>query len=167
MESFGRARVIVVASRDCGRSLAQSLSRMGLAGVRIVDSPQEAQVLCQTNRADGCLVMLPREVPDEIPTCSAESEAPGRAAGVPSLLVADVVTPHVARSARNSGYFATIPTGIPPRMLYRTLRALLQRRQRSASKATSENRGRAASAALDAVSALSSQGWAGGKFKLQ
>jgi len=167
MEAFGNAHVVLVAGRDCGRSLAQSLSRMGLAGVRIVASHQEAQLLCETNRADGCLVMLPRAVPDEIPTCSAESEAPGRAAGVPSLLIADVVTPHVVRSARNSGYFAAIPTGIPPRMLYRTLCALLQRRRRSASKTPSESRARAASAALDAVSTQSSEGRTGGKLKLQ
>ena len=108
--------------------------------------------------------MLPRPIPDEVPRWSEESDAPGRAAGVPSLLIADVLTPHVLRSARNSGYFATIQTGVPPQMLYRSLRALLQRRRRSNPEGTSEARPR--SAAVGAVNALSSEAWSG-KLKLQ
>jgi hypothetical protein len=164
MDSFSSARVIVVAGLDSGRELVQSLSRMGLSGVRVVASPQEAQSLCESNRADGCLVMLPRAIPDEIQRWSEESDAPGRAAGVPSLLIADVLTPHVLRSARNSGYFATIRTGIPPQMLYRSLRALLQRRRRSNPEAAAESR--PGSAAVGAVSARSSDIWTG-KVKLQ
>ena len=163
MGSFSSARVIVVAGPDSGRELVQSLSRMGLSGVRVVASPQEAQSLCESSRADGCLVMLPRAIPDEIQRWSEESDAPGRAAGVPSLLIADVLTPHVLRSARNSGYFATIRTGVPPQMLYRSLRALLQRRRSNPEAAAKSRPG---SAAVGAVSARSSEIWSG-KVKLQ
>src|SRR5438876_8385569 len=103
------ARVIIVAGHESGRALAQVLSRMGLSGVRIVPSAHDARLLCESNHADACLVMLPRALPDEMPRWSADSEAPGRGAGVPSLLIAEVVTPHLARFARNFGYFAAIP----------------------------------------------------------
>ena len=164
MDCFVSARVIVVAGRDSGRALVQSLSRMGLSDVQTVASPQEAQSLCESYRADGCLVMLPPAIPDEVPRWSEESDAPGRAAGVPSLLIADVLTPHLLRSARNSGYFATIRTGVPPRMLYRSLRALLQRRRQSNPGAQSE--GRPGSAAVGAANVRSSEAWSG-KLKLQ
>ena len=139
---------------------------MGLSGVRIVPSAHDARLLCESNHADACLVMLPRALPDEMPRWSADSEAPGRGAGVPSLLIAEVVTPHLARFARNFGYFAAIPASLAPRMLYRCVRAMLQRRRQSIARSTWP-RGRPASLALGAFNLRPSETWNGGKPKLQ
>jgi hypothetical protein len=165
MNSFADARVVVVAHEDSGRSLAQSLSRMGVGRVTIVPHPEEARLLCDAGRGDMCLVVLQRPVPDEIPAWTDETEAPGRKSGIPSLLMADVVTPHILRVARRSGYIATIESHLPSRLLYRSLRALLQRHRRHTDADARIADDAAASAA--ALQAPDDDAWFGGKLKLQ
>src|SRR5215510_1127879 len=58
-----------------------------------------------------------------------ELDAPGRSCGVPALMVAPVVTPHLRRAARRCGYLAAVPVTISPRLLYRRLGAALQHRR--------------------------------------
>src|SRR3954470_11001057 len=132
MNSFASARVVVVASDSSGRSLAQSLTRMGVAGIIVVSNPDEARLLYDAERADMCLVLLQSPVPDELPGWTAETEAPGHKGGIPSLLMADVVTPHILKNARHSGYIAVVESRLPSRLLYRSLRALMQRHRRYA-----------------------------------
>jgi DNA-binding NtrC family response regulator len=165
MNTFASARVVVVASDESGRSLAQSLTRMGVAGVTVVPNPDEARLLCDAERADMCLVVLQRPVPDEVPGWTAETEAPGHKSGVPSLLMADVVTPHILKGARQSGYIATVETQLPARLLYRSLRALLQSHRRHGD-ADARIAGDAAASAA-ALQAPDADGWFGGKLKLQ
>jgi hypothetical protein len=74
--------------------------------------------------------LLPRAVPDEVPPWMAESTPPGAGAGVPSLLLADPVTPYVAAAARKAGYADAIPADTPPRLLYRAIGRLLQQARR-------------------------------------
>src|SRR5262249_34758294 len=114
---------------------------------------------------DMCLVVLRRPIPDEVPDWTAETVAPGRKAGVPTLLMADVVTPHILRVARRSGYIATIESRLPARLLYRSLRALLQRHRRHTDAGASIEGDAAASAA--ALQAPDADDWFGGKVKLQ
>ena len=131
MISLSIARVVIVAGEHTGRCLVDALTRMGVAGVRLVSSPDVAQQLCAAGSADACLVVLPRPVPDELPQWTAETKAPGCEAGVPSLLLADMVTPYVTKSARNAGYLAAISAQLPQRLLYRWIGALLQKRQQA------------------------------------
>jgi len=131
MISFSIARVVIVSGEQTGRCLVDALTRMGVAGVRLVSSSDVAQQLCAAGSADACLVVLPRPVPDELPQWTAETEAPGCGAGVPSLLLADMVTPHVTKSARSAGYLAAISAHLPQRLLYRWIGALLQKRQQT------------------------------------
>src|SRR5262249_51155745 len=112
MISFSNARVVVVAGADTGRTLVSTLTRMGLGGVRLVANPDQARQLCTAKSADACLVVLPRPVPDEAPQWTAETGAPGREAGIPSLLLAQVVTPYVSKSARRAGYVASVPADV-------------------------------------------------------
>ena len=107
--------------------LAARLRRMEIAQVTAVAGLEEAQLLCQSGRADACLVAVGTPVPDAAPT--KESDAPGRRCGVPALMIAPVVTPQLRRAARRRGYLTAISATIPPRMLYRRLGAALQGRR--------------------------------------
>ena len=162
MITFSNARVVVVAGTETGRPLVNTLTRMGLAGVRLVASPDQARQLCTSKGADACLVVLPRAVPDEVPQWTAETGAPGREAGIPTLLLAQVVTPYVTRSARRAGYVASVPADVSSRLLYRWMGALLQK-QRARDSANERTRPRVP---LADVQAHSHEAW-GGKFKLQ
>jgi hypothetical protein len=133
MKSIKRSRIVVVADSDQGRILAARLRRMEVAEVTAVAGLEEARRLCQSGSADVCLVAVGNPVPDCVP--APEGDAPGRACGIPALMVAPVVTPHVRRTARRCGYLAAISATMPPRMLYRRLGAALQRR--SAARRTS------------------------------
>jgi hypothetical protein len=164
MISFSNARVVVVAGAETGRPLVQTLTRMGLAGVRLVANPDQARQLCAAKSADACVVMLPHPVPDEAPPWTAETRAPGREAGIPSLLLAQVITPYVARSARRAGYVASVPADVSSRLLYRWMGALLQKQRRAQDSASERARPRVPLA--DAMQAHSHEAW-GGKFKLQ
>jgi hypothetical protein len=110
-------------------------------------------------------VVLPHAVPDEVPQWTAETGAPGREAGIPSLLLAQVVTPYVSRSAKRAGYVASVPADVSSRLLYRWMGALLQK-QRRARDNMSERGGRPKVPLADAMNALNHEAW-GGKFKLQ
>src|SRR5262245_55450934 len=163
MISFSNARVVVVAGAESGRPLVNTLTRMGLAGVRLVANPDQARQLC-TKNADACLVVLPRAVPDEAPPWTAETRAPGREAGIPSLLLAQAVTPYVTRSARRAGYVASVPADVSSRLLYRWMGALLQKQRRAQDSSNEPSRPRVPLAV--AMQAQSHEAW-GGKFKLQ
>jgi len=164
MISFSNARVVVVAGAESGRPLVSTLTRMGLAGVRLVADPEQARRLCTARGADACLVVLPRPVPDEALPWTAETGAPGREAGIPSLLLAQVVTPYVIKSARRAGYVAAVPTEVSSRLLYRWMGALLQKQRRARDSVNERARPRVPLA--DAMHAHSHETW-GGKFKLQ
>jgi hypothetical protein len=164
MISFSNARVVVVAGAETGRPLVQTLTRMGLASVCLVANPDQARQLCTTKNADACLVVLPRSVPDEAPQWTAETGAPGREAGIPSLLLAQVVTPYVSKSARRAGFVASVPADVSSRLLYRWMGALLQKQRRADDSANERARPRVPLA--DAMQSHSDEAW-GGKFKLQ
>ena len=163
MISFSNARVVVVAGAETGRPLANTLTRMGLASVRLVANPDQARQLCATRNADACLVVLPRPVPDEAPPWTAETGAPGCEAGIPSLLLAQVVTPYVTKAARRAGYVASVPADVPSRLLYRWMGALLQKQR---ARESVNERARPKVPLADPMLAHSHEAW-GGKFKLQ
>ena len=163
MISFSNARVVVVAGPETGRPLVNTLTRMGLAGVRLVANPDQARQLCTTRNADACLVVLPGPIPDEAPPWTAETGAPGREAGIPSLLLAQVVTPYVTKSARRAGYVASVPADVSSRLLYRWMGALLQKQR---ARESVNERARPKVPVADAMHAHSHEAW-GGKFKLQ
>jgi len=164
MISFSTARVVVVAGGEAGRPIVHTLTRMGLAGVRLVACPEQARQLCTAKGADACLVVLPRPVPDEAPQWTAETGAPGRDAGIPSLLLAQVVTPYVTKSAKRAGYVASVPADVSSRLLYRWMGALLQK-QRQARDSMSR-RATLKVPPADATYAASHEAW-GSKLKLQ
>lgn len=132
MNSFARARVAVVASDRSGLAIVHCLRRMGLAAVHGLSDIEQARLLCASGRVNACLVVLAPPVPDQIPPLRVESGAPGRGTGIPSLLIADVLTPHLLNTAGRAGYIAVIPGGIAPRLLYRCIAALLQQSRRVA-----------------------------------
>ena len=164
MISFSNARVVIVAGSDTGRPLVHTLTRMGLEGVRLVANPDQARQLCSAKRADACLVILPPAVPDEAPQWTAETGAPGREMGIPSLLLAQVITPYVSRSAKQAGYVASVPADVSSRLLYRWMGALLQKQRRT--RDNMSERARPKVPLADAMNALNNEDW-GGKFKLQ
>ncbi|MGH6768831.1 MAG: hypothetical protein ACRECO_07410 [Xanthobacteraceae bacterium] len=123
--TFASARLIVVAPDDRDGGLIGMIARMGFASVRAVRCLDAARDLCAAGDIDACLVLLPRTVPDESLPWTVEDDAPGRD-GIPSLLLAEAVTPYVAACARRAGYSAVASLSVPPRILYRCIRALLQ-----------------------------------------
>jgi len=127
MKSLSVSRIVVVADSGQGELLATRLRRMKVAEVKAVTELEEARRLCQSGHADACLVAVDAPVPDCVPP--PESDAPGRSCGVPTLMVAPVVTPHLRRTARRCGYLAAVPATIPSRLLYRRLGAALQHRR--------------------------------------
>src|SRR5215475_6046632 len=167
MISFSISRVVVVAGDDRGRSLVDALRRMRLADVLLVATPEEARRLCASNSADACLAVLPRAVPDEVPRWTAEADAPGRNAAVPSLLLAEAVTPYVAKSARNAGYVAAIPDDVPSRLLYRWIGALLQKQAQQHARTAATERSRTVEPRSDALPTVAHQLSIGGKPRLQ
>lgn len=126
MKSMRGLRVVVVSDSEHGHMLAARLRRMEVAQVTSVADLEEARLVCQSGKADACLVAVDAPVPDAVP--AKESDAPGRWCGVPAFLIAPVVTPHLRQAARRGGYLAAISATIPPRMLYRRLGAALQGR---------------------------------------
>jgi hypothetical protein len=122
---FASARFVVLAEEGCDDALTAALARMGIADVQRVCRVEDARRLCAAGEVDACLVVLPSARPDEIPPWTAACEAPGQGQ-VPTLLLAEVVTPHIKSCVRAYGYAAAVPIGLSPRMLYRCLGALLQ-----------------------------------------
>ena len=131
MKSMRRSHIIVVANRaGChgGERLSARLRRMAIGRVTTVTRAEEAQRLCRAVDVDACLVMIGDTVPDAVP--AALAHAPGRSFGIPTLIVAPVVTPYLRKVARCGDYAAVLPANIAPRMLYRRIGALLQGRHR-------------------------------------
>lgn len=126
MKSVRMARIVVVAERDFGFSLAARLRRMELSRVATVTRLDDARRICRGGGADACLVMRHNAAIEDRPLTETEDEAPGEASGVPSLMLADVVTPHLRTAARRSGYRAIVPAAIPARLLYRRIAGALQ-----------------------------------------
>ena len=129
MRSMKGLRVVVVTDSDHGHALAARLRRMEVAQVTAVAGLDEARLLCQSGRADACLVAVGAPVPDAPPM--KESDAPGLCCGIPAVMIAPVVTPQLRRAARRRGYRAAISATIPPRLLYRRLGAALQGRHKT------------------------------------
>ena len=125
MKSIRRARVVVVTNSEYGLLLAARLRRMDVARVTEVPHLEEARRCCQSGEVDACIVALDDRVLDTMPI--AESDAPGRGSGVPSLMVVAAATPYLRKSARRCGYLVVVSGQIPPRMLYRRIGAALQR----------------------------------------
>jgi hypothetical protein len=163
---FKSVRVLLVASED--RTLVDMLARMGIANVCCVGDMAAARALCDAGGIDACLVVLPRAVPDEHASWDARSEAPGRGR-VPALLIAEVITPYVRRSAAAAGYDAVAPATVPFRMFYRCIGALLQAsRQRGGTAAREPSRQTpAGTQGVRGVRVLSAEGAGSGKPKLQ
>jgi len=88
MKSMKGLRVVVVTDSEHGHVLAARLRRMEIAQVTAVAGLEEAQLLCQSGRADACLVAVGTPVPDAAPT--KESDAPGRRCGVPGRIASAV-----------------------------------------------------------------------------
>jgi hypothetical protein len=122
---FASARLVVLADEGCDDALIAAIARMGIASVQRVRRFEEARRLCAAGEVDACLVVLPSAKPDEIPPWTADREAPGRGF-VPTLLLAEAVTPHIKTCVRIRGYAAAVPVALAPRMLYRCIGALLQ-----------------------------------------
>jgi hypothetical protein len=127
MKSIRRANIVVVADSYQGLVLAARLRRMEVARVTTVAGLDEARRLCRAGDTDACLVSFNDLVLDAAP--AVENDAPGRDSGVPSPMLADVVTPHLRRVARRCGYCAAVPCAIAPRLLYRRIGGALQRRR--------------------------------------
>jgi hypothetical protein len=104
------------------------LRRMAIGRVTVVTRIEEAGHLCRAGGVDACLLVMGDTVPDAV--SEALLEAPGQSVGVPTLIVAPVVTPHLRKTARLCGYRAVLPARIAPRMLYRRISAVLQGRRR-------------------------------------
>ena len=127
MKSIRFSRIVVVADSGYDHILAARLRRMEVAKVTAVTDIEEARRLCESGDADACLVAIDSPVPDDVP--AAESDAPGRLCGIPTLMVATAITPYVRRMARRCGYLAALSATIPSRMLYRRISAALQGRR--------------------------------------
>jgi hypothetical protein len=127
MKSIKLSRIVVVGDNDHGHLLAARLRRMEAAMVTAVNGLEEARQLCQLGCADACLVAIDSAIPDGVPVTA--SDAPGRFCGIPALMVAAVITPHLRRTARQCGYLAAVSAALPPRMLYRRIGAALQGRR--------------------------------------
>jgi hypothetical protein len=122
--------IVVVAEDAQGRSVGGALQRMALSRVSAADSLAEAGRACTTGAADACVVVLRNALFSEVAVDPVEPDAPGRGNGVPSLLLADVVTPYIRRFARRAGYAAVLPLCSPAALLRRGVRGLLQRARR-------------------------------------
>ncbi len=126
-----QTRVVLVADGVYGRLLIRMLDELDLHQVSVVPHIEEARRLCQQGAADACLLVVHNFVADELSARNLERLAPGCDSGVPSLLLADVVTPYVAQAARRSGYLSAVPITNTPRLLYRRISALLQKSRRA------------------------------------
>lgn len=126
MKSVERAHIVVVASGGQSLHLAAQLCRVGVARASLVAGMEQARRLCLAGGSDLCLVAVDDWAIDAQP--ESDLVAPGYDYGVPSLLLAHVVTPYMRQMARRCGYRAAIPVAIAPRMLARRIGAALQRR---------------------------------------
>jgi hypothetical protein len=131
MKALKRSHIAVVhddVDSQYGERLAARLRRMAIGRVTTVTRIEEARHLCRAGGVDACLVVIGDAAPDAMP--AALADAPGQSCGVPTLIVAPVVTPYLRKTARLRGYVALLPARIAPRMLFRRIGAVLQGRRR-------------------------------------
>jgi DNA-binding NarL/FixJ family response regulator len=102
MKSVRRAHIVVVADSDHALVFVACLRRMQLAEVTTVAGLEEARHLCRAGGVNACIVVV------------------------------DDAVPELRKLARRAGYAGAIPAAIAPRMLYRRIRAALQRRRAAA-----------------------------------
>lgn len=126
MRAIRSARVVVAADEVSGRPLVHALSRMRIPQVTLVASADEARSLCQQGDVDACLVVVRNFQLEEPLTQATDNPAPA----APSILLADVVTPYIARTARRRGYARVGARASPPRLLYRLIGGALQKARR-------------------------------------
>lgn len=129
MKLLRRSHIILVVPADShdGQFLAARLRRMMIGQVTAVAGLDEVRRVCRAGGVDACLVVIGDAVPDAI--AEPHGVAPGHSCGIPTLVFAPVVTPHLRRTARRCGYLAALPARIPPRMLYRRISAAVQGRR--------------------------------------
>lgn len=127
MKSLRGVSVVVVADEFSGRTLVNRLTRMGVLQVRRVATVIETRALYEVGDADACIVTLRNFQIEDVPATTVEEPAPSSAA----ILLADVVTPYVARTARRSGYVGVAALTIAPRLLYRLICGALQKSRRT------------------------------------
>jgi hypothetical protein len=125
------ARILLIAEPSCGHTLLEKLRDLKLFKVTQVGDIEEARRQCEIGAADACLMVVRNFLADDLRVALVESPAPGRESGVPSLLVADVITPHVMDAARRSGYVNAVPITSTGRLLYRSIGAVLQQVRRA------------------------------------
>ncbi len=131
MKALKRSHIAIVHVGNDGHAcerLAARLRRMAIGRVTQVIRIEEAQHVCRAGGVDACLVVIGGAVPDA--GAEALAAAPGQPFGIPTLIVAPVVTTHLRKTARLCGYAAVLPARIAPRMLYRRIGAVLQGRYR-------------------------------------
>jgi hypothetical protein len=130
MSPIRHARILLIAEPACGHTLLEKLRHLKLFAVTRVDDLEEARRRCEMRSADACLMVVRNFVADDLRASLVEAPAPGRGNGVPSLLLADVITPHVMDAARGAGYASAVPLTSSGRLLYRSIGALLQQARR-------------------------------------
>jgi AmiR/NasT family two-component response regulator len=128
MKSLRRARIVIVAGEVGGRALLSMLQRVEFPQVTVVESAEEARRMCDAGGADACVVSVRNYLLEEPATVTAETTAPA----APSVLLADIVTPDITRTARLSGYASAVPVNVAPRLLYRLIGAAMQKARRPA-----------------------------------
>lgn len=131
MSAIQHARILLIAEPAYGLTLLEKLRHLKLLKVTRVDDVEEARRQCEIGAADACLTVVRNFVADDLRASLVESPAPGRESGVPSLLLADIITPHVMDAARRAGYASAVPITSTGRLLYRSIGALLQQARRT------------------------------------
>jgi hypothetical protein len=131
VNTIQHARILLVAEPAHGRFLLDKLHCLKLLKVKRVDDVEEARRLCEAGAADACLMVVRNFAADDLWLSQVEASAPGRDCGVPSLLLADVVTPDVMDAARRAGYVSAVPMTSTGRVLYRSIAAVLQKSRRT------------------------------------
>lgn len=126
MKLLHHSRIVVVAEEVSGRSLKGLLSRVNLSRVTVVPSLEQARTLCMAGSVDACVVIVRNFMVDTPQAHSIETAAPP----VPSVVLADVVTPDVRRAARQAGYAGVGAIQMQPRALYRLIGGALQKSRR-------------------------------------
>ncbi|MDB5600202.1 MAG: hypothetical protein JWN71_2246 [Xanthobacteraceae bacterium] len=126
MKSLRRARIVIVAGEVGGRALQSMLQRVELPQVTVVECAEEARRMCDAGGADACVVSVRNYLLEEPAKVTAETAAPA----APSVLLADIVTADVTRTARRSGYASAVPVSVTPRLLYRLIGAAMQKARR-------------------------------------
>ena len=127
MKPIQNVRIAVAADEASGRSLLNLLTRISIPQATLVATTREARALCEAGAADASIVVIRNFSIEDVPVRTVEDPAPVKS----SILLADVVTPYVARTARRSGYAGVAALGVAPRLLYRLIGGALQKGRRA------------------------------------